>query len=56
MKFYLSQFLALCYGFKSRYEHLKLPKKIRSINESKQTLKSYISTSECPRSVYKGSN
>ena len=41
MKFCLSHFLALCYVCKSTYEHLKFPKKIRSINESKQTEELY---------------
>ena len=56
MKFCLSPFLALCYVLKWSYEHLKFRKKIRSTNESKQTLKSHIKISECPRRVYKGSN
>ena len=56
MKFYSSDFLALFYVFKLRYDHLKFSKKIRCINESKQTLKGHIKISECPRRVYKGSN
>ena len=40
----------------SRYGDLRFSKKIRSINESKQTLKSHISISKCPRRVYKCSN
>ena len=40
----------------SRYGDLKFSKILRSINESKQTLKCHISTSICPRRVYKGSN
>ena len=41
---------------KARYGDLKFSKKIRSINESKQTLKSHISSSKRPRRVYNASN
>ena len=40
----------------SRYGNLEIRKKIRSINESKQTLKIHTSNSECAIKVYKGSN
>ena len=42
--------------FSSLLYILKFSKKIRPINDSKQTLKSHIKISECPRRVYKGSN
>ena len=44
MKFHVNHFLTVCYVFQSKYGDLKFPKKIRSINESKQTLTSPILT------------
>ena len=56
MKFHLSHFWTLYDILDSRYVGLKYSKKSKSINESKQILKSHISASECRRRVYKGSN
>ena len=49
--FILVIFYSLLYVFKLRYEDLKFLIKIRSINESKKTSKSNISTSESLRKV-----